>query len=88
MLWTGYTCSKALALAHASIWGVTPPRFDRPLRVSLLFSGYTLGFIAAMGAARYVRELDQVGGFVATMLVLGPVRSSRARHSSMASWAS
>ncbi len=88
VLWTGYTCSKALALAHASIWGVTPPRFDGPLRVSLLFSGYTLGFIAAMGAARYVRELDQVGGFVATMLVLSPVRSSRARHSSMASWAS
>ena len=71
LLWTGYTCSKALSLAHATIWGVVPPRLDRPLRASLLFSGYTLGFIAALAAARYVREQGQIGGFVATMLVLG-----------------
>ena len=71
VLWTGYTCSKALALAHATIWGVAPPRLERPLRSSLHFSGYTLGFIAAMAAARYVREQNQIGGFAATMLVLG-----------------
>ena len=71
VLWTGYTCSKALALSHATIWGVDPPKMDRPLRSSLLFSGYTGGFIAAMAAARYVREQNQIGGFTATMLVLG-----------------
>ncbi len=71
VLWTGYTCSKALSLAHATIWGVVPPRLDRPLHSSLLFSGYTFGFIAAMAAARYVREESQIGGFVATMIVLG-----------------
>jgi membrane protein len=69
VLWTGYTCSNALA--HATIWEVAPPKLDRPLRTSLLFSGYTLGFIAAMAAARYVREESQIGGFAATMLVLG-----------------
>ena len=29
VLWTGYTCSKALALAHATIWGVAPPRLEQ-----------------------------------------------------------
>jgi uncharacterized BrkB/YihY/UPF0761 family membrane protein len=71
VLWTGYTCSKALTLAHGTIWGIPPPRLDKPLRASLLFSGYTLGFIAAMGAARYVREQDWIAGLAATMLVLG-----------------
>ena len=28
LLWTGYTCSKALVLAHATIWGVAPPRVE------------------------------------------------------------
>ena len=51
--------------------GNRPPRLDKPLRASLLFNGCTLGFIVAMGAARYVREQGQVEGFVATMLVLG-----------------
>ena len=58
VLWTGYTCSKALVLTHGTIWAVPPPRLDRPLRASLLFSGCTLGFIAALAAARYVREQD------------------------------
>ncbi len=71
VLWTGYTCSKALSLAHATIWGIVPPRLDKPLRSSLLFNGCTFGFIAAMAAARYVREQSQIGGFAATMLVLG-----------------
>lgn len=71
VLWTGYTCSKALVLAHATIWDVAPPRFDKPLRASLLFNGVTLGFIAAMAGARWVREQDAIGGFAATMLVLG-----------------
>ena len=71
VLWTGYTCSKALGLAHATIWEVPPPKLDRPLRSSLLFSGYTVGFILAMAGARYVREQSQDGGFAATMLVLG-----------------
>jgi membrane protein len=71
VLWTGYTCSKALSLAHVAIWEVDPPKFEKPVRASLLFTGYTLGFIAAMGAARYVREEDWIAGFVATMLVLG-----------------
>jgi membrane protein len=71
VLWTGYTSSKALALAHATIWRVPPPTLGRPLRASLLFNGYALGFVVAMGAARWVREGSQVGGFLATMLVFG-----------------
>lgn len=71
VLWTGYTCSKTLVLAHAVIWRVEPPRVSKPLRASLLFSGCTLGFIVAMGAARWVREQSEVGGFVSTMLVIG-----------------
>jgi len=71
VLWTGYTGSKALSLAHATIWGVEPPRLDQPLRSSLRFNGCTLGFVAAMAGARYVREQDWIAGFAATMLVLG-----------------
>ena len=71
VLWTGYTCSKALVLAHATIWDVAPPRIDKPLRVSLLFNGITIGFVAAMAGARWVRGQDEIGGFAATMLVLG-----------------
>ena len=71
VLWTGYTCSKALVLAHATIWDVAPPRIDKPLRASLLFNGVTIGFIAAMAGARWVRDQDAIGGFAATMLVLG-----------------
>ena len=71
VLWTGYTCSKALSLAHATIWGVTAPRIGKPVRASLLFNGYMLGFIVSLGAARWVREQGQVEGLVATMLVLG-----------------
>jgi uncharacterized BrkB/YihY/UPF0761 family membrane protein len=71
ILWTGYTCSKALVLAHAAIWSVEPPRIDKPLRASLLFSSYTFGFIVAMIAARWAREETDVGGLVATLLVIG-----------------
>jgi uncharacterized BrkB/YihY/UPF0761 family membrane protein len=71
VLWSGYTCSKALVLTHGTIWGVAPPRFDRPLRVSLLWTGGAFGFIVAMAAARYVREQDLIGGLAATMLVVG-----------------
>src|SRR5262245_32604888 len=71
VVWTGYTCGKALALAHAAIWQVPPPRFEKPLRASLLFNAYTLGFIVAMAVARWVRERNEIGGVAATMLVLG-----------------
>jgi len=71
VLWTGYTCSKALVLAHATIWDVEPPKIDRPLRASLLFNGLTIAFVAAMAGARWVRDQDEIGGFAATMLVLG-----------------
>ena len=71
VLWTGYTCSKTLVLVHATIWRVPPPRATRPLHASLVFSGSTLGFFAVLTAARWVRERDALGGFVATMLVLG-----------------
>ena len=71
LLWTGYTCTKALLLAHATIWGVPPPRLRNPLRASLLFNGYTLAFIVAMAAARWVRDQSGIAGLVATVLVLG-----------------
>ncbi len=51
--------------------GSRPVEARQALHSSLLFSGYTFGFIAAMAAARYVREQGQIRGFVATMLVLG-----------------
>ena len=71
VLWTGYTCSKALVLAHGAIWNVDPPRIDKPVRASLLFNGCTLGFMAAMGAARWIRAQDAVAGLVAALLVVG-----------------
>ena len=69
VLWTGYTCAKTLVLTHAAIWGVQPPRVGRPLRASLVFTGGTLAFIAAMWGARWVREQDTPLGLLATLLV-------------------
>ena len=69
MLWTGYTFTKALVLAHAAVWQLQPPKVGRPIRASLVFNGFTLGFIAAMAAARWVREEDTNAGLAATLLV-------------------
>ena len=70
LLWTGYTCTKALVLAHAAVWQLRPPKVMRPFRASLAFNGFTLGFIAAMAAARWVREQDTTTGVAATLLVI------------------
>ena len=70
VLWTGYTCSRTLVLAHATVWRVEPPR-SKPLWASMLFSGCALGLVGVLGAARWVREQSEVGGLVFTMLVIG-----------------
>lgn len=69
VLWTGYTCAKALVLAHAAVWHVEPPKVARPLRAALIFNGLTFGFIAAMALARWLREENDVVGLGATLLV-------------------
>jgi uncharacterized BrkB/YihY/UPF0761 family membrane protein len=69
VLWTGYTCSKALVLTHAAVWHEHPPRITRPLRASLVFTGGTLGFMAAMVGARWVREHNGGLGLLTTLLV-------------------
>jgi len=91
VLWTGYTCSKTLVLAHALIWRVEPPRVTKPLRASLLFTGCALAFIVAMGAARWVREQSEVGGLVSTLVVIGVPFTiwlvvSRALPNNVAGW--
>ncbi len=70
VLWTGYTCTKALVLAHAAIWQLQPPKVTRPVRASLVFNGFTLGFIAAVAASRWIREDHSSTGFAATLLVI------------------
>ena len=69
-LWTGYTCTKALVLTHAAVWQVKPPRVTRPIHAALAFNGLTLGFIAAMAIARWLREGDSSVGLAATLLVI------------------
>jgi len=91
VLWTGYTCTKALVLAHAAIWHVDPPKISRPLRMSLIFNGLTVGFIAAMGGARSLREDGGLDGHVATLLVFVVpfafwLGASRALPNRAASW--
>jgi membrane protein len=91
VLWTGYTCAKALVLAHAAVWHVEPPRVSKPLRTSLTFNGLTLGFIAAMAGARWLRENGGVDGHVATLLVFVVpfafwLGASRALPNRAASW--
>ena len=56
VLWSGYTCSKALVLANAAVWHVDPPKLAKPLRASLAFNGLALGFVAAVALARWIRE--------------------------------
>ena len=70
-LWAGYTCSKALVLTHAAVWRIKPPRVTRPVHAALAFNGLTLGFIAAMAVARWLREEDANVGLAATLLVIG-----------------
>jgi uncharacterized BrkB/YihY/UPF0761 family membrane protein len=69
LLWTGYTCTKALVLAHAAVWDLHPPAVRKPLRASLIFSACVMCFIAAMAAARWLREDNDGAGLFATMLV-------------------
>lgn len=69
VLWSGYTCAKALVLAHAAVWHVDPPKIAKPLRSSLVFNGLTLGFIAAMAGARWLRDESDAAGHAATLLV-------------------
>jgi membrane protein len=69
-LWTGYTCTKAFVLAHATIWRLEAPRLDKPLRAALSFNVVTLGFILAMAAARWVREQDDIAGLFTTIAVV------------------
>ena len=69
-LWAGYTCTKALVLTHAAVWQVAPPRVTRPLHSALAFNGLTIGFIATMAAARWVRENNAGAGVAATLLVI------------------
>ena len=69
-LWTGYTCTKALVLAHAVVWQVEPPKVTRPFRAALVFNGFTLGFIGAVAATRWIREENSSAGFAATLLVI------------------
>jgi uncharacterized BrkB/YihY/UPF0761 family membrane protein len=68
-LWTGYTCSKAFVLAHATVWRLEPPR-PKPFRATLLFNVVTLGFILTMAAARWVREQDDIAGLFTTIVVV------------------
>jgi uncharacterized BrkB/YihY/UPF0761 family membrane protein len=70
VLWTGYTCSKAFVLAHATVWRLEPPR-PKPFGATLLFNGFALGFILALAAARWVREQDDIAGLFTTMVVVG-----------------
>jgi membrane protein len=91
VLWTGYTCAKALVLAHAAVWHVEPPKISKPLRMSLAFNGLTLGFMAAMGGARWLREDGDLDGYVATLLVFVVpfvfwLGASRALPNRAASW--
>jgi len=70
VLWAGYTCAKALVLAHAAVWHVDPPRVAKPLRASLSLNGLALGFVAAVTLARWIRQDSDVAGLAATLLVL------------------
>ena len=70
VLWTGYTSTKALVLAHAAVWQLPPPKVARPLRASLMFTGFTVGAIAAVAATRWLREEHPSTGLVATLLVI------------------
>ena len=63
-------CIGLLVLTHAAIWQVQPPKVKRPVRASLIFNGYTLGFIAAVAFARWLREQNSTEGVAATLLVL------------------
>ncbi|HEU6445934.1 MAG TPA: YhjD/YihY/BrkB family envelope integrity protein, partial [Gaiellaceae bacterium] len=69
VLWTGYSCTKALVLAHAAVWHIEPPKVARPFRAALIFNGLTFGFIAAMALARWLREENDAAGLGATLLV-------------------
>jgi uncharacterized BrkB/YihY/UPF0761 family membrane protein len=69
LLWTGYTSAKALILTHSTVWGVSPPKLTHRLRASLLFTGGTLGLIAATAGARWLREHSTTWGLVTTLLL-------------------
>ena len=91
LLWTGYMAAKALLLVHATIWGIPPPRLGNALVASLAFTGGAVGYLAAMEAARWLREeLDLLGLAVTLGLFVIPflfwLGASRALPNRASSW--
>jgi uncharacterized BrkB/YihY/UPF0761 family membrane protein len=73
LLWTGYMGAKTLVLVCSTVWGLPPRRLGNPLRASLVFTGATVGYLAAMTGARWVRAESEAVGFLATLsLILVP----------------
>jgi membrane protein len=70
VLWTGYTCAKALVLVHATVWDVPPPPLANALKASLAFTGAAVGFIAAMSGARWLRAETATPGLIATLALI------------------
>jgi uncharacterized BrkB/YihY/UPF0761 family membrane protein len=69
VLWTGYMAAKALALVHAVVWDLSPPRVKHRLQSSLAFTVAAFSLPAAMAGARWVREQSPGYGITATIAV-------------------
>ncbi len=70
LLWTGYMGTKTLVQVHATVWDVPAPRVGNALRASLIFTGAAVALLAAMSAARWLREETDVLGLVVTLTIV------------------
>jgi len=68
--WTGYLGAKTIVLVHAAVWGVEPPPIRRRLFASSVFTGTVLALVAAMIAARWLREQLPTIGVITTLTVV------------------
>jgi uncharacterized BrkB/YihY/UPF0761 family membrane protein len=76
LAWFSLGALRALVLAHALAWQVSPPRIRRPFRAIVVFNGFFLLAFATSALVAWLRE--QVGasallGLVMSSAVLGAI---------------
>jgi uncharacterized BrkB/YihY/UPF0761 family membrane protein len=70
LMWFAIGVVRALRVAHAVAWRTPRERFRRPVHAGFLFTFFATGLIVISAASQWLREQTDVGGLVATILIV------------------
>jgi uncharacterized BrkB/YihY/UPF0761 family membrane protein len=70
LAWFTIGAVRALVLAHALAWQLTPPRINRPLRAILLFNGLFVAYFAVSAGLTWLREQLGVLALIGLVITL------------------